>query len=96
MTREETLSCLRTASAALRREFGVVRIGLFGSLARGEAGPESDVDLLVEFDAPLSYFDLARLEGRVAALVGRRVDITPKSHLPTDMLARIEKDLVPA
>ena len=43
---------LRAALPDIKERFGVKRIGLFGSAARGEAGPESDIDVLVEFEDP--------------------------------------------
>ncbi|MBO9543835.1 nucleotidyltransferase family protein [Caulobacter sp.] len=49
MTLDEALTKLRAAKPLLDR-YGVARVGVFGSTARGEAGPDSDVDVLVEFD----------------------------------------------
>ena len=48
MTREEILDFLTTHKTELENRFGVLRIGLFGSYARGEAGEESDIDVAVE------------------------------------------------
>lgn len=45
-------------------EMGVASLKIFGSLARGEAGPESDVDLLVEFDRPIGLIGLADVAQR--------------------------------
>jgi len=58
MKRDEVLSVLRAHRDRLRSEHGVKSLGLFGSMARDEAGPNSDVDLLVEFDRRISLFDL--------------------------------------
>jgi excisionase family DNA binding protein len=54
------LDRLRAAAPEMKERFGVKRIGVFGSAARGEAGPESDVDVLVEFEDPAfdRYMDL--------------------------------------
>lgn len=59
------------------RRYGVVRAGVFGSVARGEAGPESDLDLLVEYrrDNRLGLFDLVHLYDELEALVGRKVEV---------------------
>jgi len=61
MTLDEALTRLRAAKPLLDR-YGVARVGVFGSTARGEAGPDSDVDVLVEFAADrhpgLGFFTL--------------------------------------
>jgi predicted nucleotidyltransferase len=69
---EEFLSALRANGA--RRAF------LFGSFARGEATPSSDVDLLVEFDQPKSLFDELRLAERLQQLCGHPVDLMSDIH----------------
>jgi predicted nucleotidyltransferase len=57
------------------------RLSLFGSVLRDDFGPESDVDMLVEFepDATVTLLDMARMELELAELVGRPVDLrTPR------------------
>ena len=60
---------------ALLRESGVKRAALFGSFAFGSAGPESDIDLLVEFIGTVHLFDQIGLADRLSLLCGRRVDL---------------------
>jgi len=69
--------------AALCREFGVVELSVFGSALREDFRPESDVDLLVVFapGLPVGLFHLLRLQQRLAALLGRPVDLVPKAGL---------------
>ena len=59
------------------RRYGVVRAGIFGSVARGEARPDSDLDLLVEYrpDTTLSLFDLVHLSDELADVAGRKVEV---------------------
>ena len=57
------------------RRHGIVRLRLFGSAARGEDGPESDVDLIADFGAPIGYFELIRAEDDVSEFFGRPVDL---------------------
>ncbi len=73
----------RDALGALCRRYGVRELRLFGSAARGELGPESDVDLLVSFDAnaAVGFFALARLQRELGALLGRDVDLVPEAGL---------------
>lgn len=68
--------------AALCRRFHVRRLSLFGSVLREDFGPQSDVDVLVEFDAGrtpgLGFF---RLEEELSALLNRRVDLNTRASL---------------
>lgn len=67
--------------AATCREFDVCSLSVFGSTARGEEGPESDVDLLVRFRKPIGLSRLIKLEDRFAEILGRRVDLGTPSGL---------------
>ncbi len=60
--------------AAAARHHGR-RVRLFGSVARGDEGPDSDIDLLVDFDPESSLFDLIRLTRELEGLLGRPVDV---------------------
>ncbi len=50
-------------------------VAVFGSVARGEETPASDIDLLVEFESGSSLFDLVRVQDDLAELLGRKVDV---------------------
>ena len=73
-TREGILVTLQAHAAELRREFGVHQLGLFGSYARAEAQPDSDIDILVELEAPTfdRYMDL---KFYLEDLLGSEVDL---------------------
>jgi uncharacterized protein len=78
------LSFDRDALAALCRRHRISRLSLYGSVLKGTAGPDSDVDLLVEFerDATPSLFDLADIEQELSAMLGgRRVDVRTAEDL---------------
>jgi predicted nucleotidyltransferase len=66
--------------AAVERHHGR-RVRLFGSGARGEDRPDSDVDLLVDFDSDSSLFDLIRLTRELEELLGRPVDVVSTGGL---------------
>ena len=79
-------------------ELGVKSLALFGSAARGEASPHSDVDLLVEFSVPVGLFEFARLKLRLEQILGCEVDlVTPDALRPTmkDDILREAVDVTP-
>ena len=68
---------------ALCRRWKIHKLTLFGSQARGDARPDSDVDLLIEYapDADWSLFDVARLHRELAELFGRPVDLVQERNV---------------
>ena len=68
---------------AFRRKWKVTESALFGSVIRGDAGPESDVDVLVTFapDAGQSPFDLVEMKDELKGIFAREVDPVQKSYL---------------
>lgn len=67
----------------LCRRYRVRRLSLFGSALRDDFGPHSDVDVLVEFEpeATVGFLTLSRLARELSALIGRTVDLVPRSGL---------------
>lgn len=95
------LEDVRSRLLAHRRELkrlGAERLSLFGSVARGEAGPESDVDIVVDSEGgeALGLFRLARLTDELERILGRPVDVISRRGLEhTDVLKRrVAADLV--
>lgn len=81
---------LQTLSNLLKRhrddlhQRGVKSLAVFGSLVRGEETTDSDIDLLVEFNRPVSLFEFIRLKLYLEELTSRRVDlVTPDALRPT-------------
>ena len=93
ITDREILELLQKEKAFLKREFGVLSIGLFGSYVKGTQGPESDVDLLVELAEP--RFDcLAGLQIYLESKIGKPIELVRKRPgLSQRFLKRIEKQL---
>ena len=94
--RERVLRILRAHEAEIRAQ-GVTRLRLFGSMARGEAGPESDVDLIADIDqaARFSLIDLVGLQYYLADLVGRAVDVgTTVAKMRPRMRQRFEAEAI--
>jgi hypothetical protein len=72
--RNEIINILKAEKQALASEYGVSRIGLFGSFAHGTPSDSSDVDLVVEFVRPIG-FRFMELAERLESLLGRSVDL---------------------
>jgi hypothetical protein len=92
-TKTEILSLLGQAKPELLGRFKVSRIGLFGSYAREEAGPGSDVDVLVEVD-PSIGLDFVTLALRVEEILGLPVDLVSHRAVKPRMMPFVERDLV--
>jgi len=73
---------------------GVRNLRVFGSVARGEDRPDSDVDLLADLPPGLSLFGLGRVEADLEAILGSRVDLIPAADLKPGVRPRVERDLV--
>ncbi len=71
-------------------------LDLFGSIARGDSGGNSDVDLLVEFDRPVGLFQFFRVQRRLEAIVGRPVDLVMKDAIKRQLRTRILAEAVSA
>jgi len=67
--------------ADICRRNDVARLRLFGSSSRGEDGPESDIDLIVDFAVPKGFFELIRLEDELKAFFSRPVDLVTEPGL---------------
>ena len=82
MRQQDALTILVTYQSTLE-DFGVKSLILFGSVARNEARPDSDVDLLVEFDRPVGLFTFVRLKRYLEEILETAVDLgTPDSLKP--------------
>src|SRR6185437_5721626 len=85
---------VRAHLIAVLRQHGVRRAGVFGSFARGEQTPESDVDLLIEPSAGTTPFTLARLEVELEEIVGRPVDLITFNALATSARPRLSERIL--
>jgi predicted nucleotidyltransferase len=92
-SRTEILERLRRARPELEREFGVQRLALFGSWARGDQREDSDVDVLVDFSPSLGlrFVDLAE---RIEALLGQPADVVSRRAISNRFWPLIEGDLI--
>ncbi|WP_456410757.1 nucleotidyltransferase family protein [Oceanithermus sp.] len=85
---------LRERLPELRARYGVRRLFLFGSRARGDAHAGSDLDLLVEFERVPTPLDLVRLEQELADDLGIRVQVITPGAIKPLLRPAMERDLV--
>ena len=95
MDRESILNTLSDHRHLLQK-YGVKSIRLFGSFARGDAGPGSDVDLLVEFEptAHVGLFEYIRLKNELSDLLACEVDLATPNAIRKAMKDEILKEAI--
>ncbi len=95
MDRSTVLAELRACESELKTA-GITRLSIFGSVARGDASPESDVDLMAEFDPrrQFSLLDMVRLENRLADILGVPVDLAPARALKDRIREQVTREAV--
>lgn len=79
----------------LYKQYGVNYVALFGSYARNEQQPSSDIDVLVDFDEPKSFFELADVQFSLEKALGQKVDLVIKSSIKKNILPYIHQDIIP-
>jgi uncharacterized protein len=78
----------------LREQYRVTRLGIFGSYARGEQTPESDLDILIEYEQAPTLFQLVELRNYLSEQVGLKVDLVTKNGLKPRIQARVLSEVV--
>lgn len=95
--RDDIIKKIKKHYSFLSAEFGVKRIGLFGSIARQEDSNESDIDIIVEFDRPIGLKFILFVE-YMEKLLGRKVDVLTKEGIRNIRISKvafdIEKDII--
>jgi predicted nucleotidyltransferase len=94
-SREALVARLR-AHADEIREQGIVSLSIFGSRARGEERPDSDLDVLIAYDArrPFTLYDLVRTERLLEDLTGLDVHVSTHDGFPPHQLGRVLREAV--
>ena len=93
LTKEKIIDLLRGNQPTLSVEFGVRRIGLFGSYARGNPREASDVDIFVEFERPIGFRFMEFAE-YLEQLLGRKVDILTLSGIQGIRISEVAQDIM--
>jgi hypothetical protein len=95
MLRDEALQAKRQEILRIATQHGARTIRLFGSVARGDSRPDSDVDLLVEMEPGRSLLDIGALLMELQQLLGRRVDIVEPEGLHWYIRDQVLQEAVP-
>lgn len=95
MDTKELIDSKKEEVLRLARYHGAKNVRVFGSVARKEAGPLSDVDLLVEMEAGRSLLDLIALEQELETLLNRKVDLLTDNSISPYLEDRIYSEAVP-
>ena len=95
MSRRDVLKEKRTAILEIAERYGAKNVRIFGSSARGDVGPESDVDLLVDLEPGRNLFDLGGFLYEVQELLGVPVDVVTEKGLRDHVRSSVLRDAVP-
>ncbi len=95
MTINEIIKDKREEILRIAKEHGAYNVRVFGSVARGEADPESDVDFLVQLEPGTTLLKHAALVNQLESLLGVRVDVVSENGLRERIRDRVFKEAVP-
>lgn len=93
-TRQEIMARLSSLKGEIATRYDVREIGIFGSVARGDDDPKSDIDLLVEFGPDADLITFIGLWQFLEDTFGTKVDLVSKGGLRSEMRDAVMKDLV--
>ena len=93
LERETILQRLRELKPALVRQFPLRRLALFGSFARGDATPKSDIDILVDVE-PSIGLDFVTLADQLESLLGHEIDLVSRRAVKPMLWKQIEAELI--
>jgi predicted nucleotidyltransferase len=91
---EDISTRLAQLKPRLEREYPISELGIFGPYARREQRSDSDLDVLVAFEEPVTLFDLVRLENELSDELGVEADLVTKDSLKPRIESRVTEDLV--
>ncbi len=91
---DEILKAYREEILRIAAKYGAYNVRVFGSVARGEARPDSDVDLLVELEPQRTLLDQIALMQSLSELLGRKVDVTEPETLHESIRDKVLREAV--
>ena len=94
MNRDTVIETLRAHRETLAERYGVTSLALFGSFARDQATDASDIDLLVRFDAPLTWRSYFGAQAYLEDVLGRPVDLATAGEVREEIRGYVERDAI--
>jgi predicted nucleotidyltransferase len=92
--KEEIISILKEKRSDIIQKYHITRIGIFGSVIRDEAGPGSDIDILVDFNDDASLLDHSGLKIYLEKIFGQPVDVVPERTIRAELRTPILSEVV--
>lgn len=93
---QEIRAIIKAHEYELSEKFAVKKIAIFGSYSMGKQTADSDLDLLVEFQRPVSLLSLVSLENHLADIIGIKVDLVPQEDIRPELRDEIIREAVAA
>ena len=90
-----TIQEIGSRCTPLFKRYGVTRASVYGSVARGEARPDSDVDMIVSLKKPLGLFKFYAMNDALEEMLGCKVDLATPDSLNPHLARRIVNDITP-
>lgn len=94
MNRDQVIAKLRELKPSLERDEHVSAIAIFGLFARDEAGPDSDLDIMIEYEISPGIFQFIELQNQLSEVVGVKVDLVTKAALHPALRNRILAEVI--
>lgn len=94
MNRDDVILLLKAAKKDIFLKYRIQKIGIFGSVARDNAGEESDIDVYAEFEPEADILDYSALSLGLEELFNRPVDIATPAAIRDEMRSSIMKDVI--
>ncbi len=94
MTKTSIIQELKKNKVILASKYNVKKLGLFGSFARGENTRSSDIDILVEFSAPVDLFKYIDLEDHLKRILKRKIDLVSRKAIKPMLKSNILREAI--
>jgi len=96
MSKEKIIKKIQSKLPALKTQYPIKTLGIFGSVARGDDTPKSDLDILVEFNEnePIGFFKFIHLENELSELLNKKVDLVTKRALKPIIKQDVLKEVI--
>lgn len=91
---EKSTSAVFEKVVSILAAHGVKRVSIFGSYARGEQNPESDLDIVVEFSGRKSLLDVVGIEQELSDALGIKVDLLTEKSISPYLIDRVKKEMM--